>query len=180
MLNIATQFKAFRALILIMLSFPYWLGEPFKFDPDDYSKYISQKELKEKYSKKYWNHFIPRIIVSFVVLTLLSMLVFLVPFGVLILLIILIVTCIICLMVDSLIWLCRIVYKRVDEVERKIEAKELEEENLPVPLDYYKDTDFLFAMKSKLDERKKEESSNQQRINEFNQQRQNLSNGQSV
>lgn len=180
MINIATRFKAFRALITIMLSLPYWLGEPFKFDSDYYSKYMTQKELKEKYSEKYWNHFGPRIGVSFGVLILLSSIVFTVPFGILILLAIFIAAAIICLMVDVLIWLCRLVYQKIDETEKEIEAKEFGEENLPVPLDYYKDTSFLVLMKKRIENEKKTKEQNQSRINEFHQQRQNLSNGQPI
>lgn len=180
MINIATRFKAFRALITIMLSLPYWLGEPFKFDSDYYSKYISPKELKEKYSERYWNHFIPRIIGSFVVLALLSMLIFIMPFGILILLSILIVASVICLMVDGLIWLCRIVYQKIDEAEKKIENEEFGEENSLVPLDYYKDTDFLVLMKKRIENDKKTREQNQSRIDEFHQHRQNLSNGQPI
>lgn len=157
MINIATRFKAFRALITIMLSLPYWLGEPFKFDSDYYSKYMPQKELKEKYSEKYWNHFGPRIGVSFGVLILLSSIVFTVSF-----------------------WLCRLVYQKIDETEKEIEAKEFGEENLPVPLDYYKDTSFLVLMKKRIENEKKTKEQNQSRINEFHQQRQNLSNGQPI
>lgn len=171
MLNIATQFKAFRALITIMLSFPYWLGEPFKV-PTKYSSYYSKSEIKEEYNKRYWSHFSPRIFFSFVVLSVITLILVVIPFGFLIILGVIIFASIICLMVDVLIWLCRMVYQKLDEIDKDIEAKELGVENLPIPLDYYKDTNLLSILKNRLEEERKEKAANQQRIDEFNQQRQ--------
>ena len=169
MLNIATQFKAFRALITIMLSFPYWLGQPFKFETYDHWGPIT---TKREYNEKYWEHFLPRIVVSFLVLSAITATLIFIPFGFLIILGIITFASIICLMVDMLIWLCRMIFQKLDEIDREIETKELGKENLPVPVDYYKDTNLLSVLKSKLEAKQTEEIEKQKRIDEFNQQRQ--------
>lgn len=177
MINIATRFKAFRAFICIILFLPYWLGEPFKFDDEDY-KYLPPRLLKQEYNRRYWDHFSHRIFLGFIFLSTLSLFITFVPFSLLILITTLVSIPIVCLMVDGLIWLCRIVYQKIDEAEKKIENEEFGEENFLVPLDYYKDTDFLVLMKKRIENEKKTREQNQSRINEFHQQRQNLSNGQ--
>ena len=169
MLHIATQFKAFRALITIMLSFPYWLGQPFKFETYDHWGPII---TKRQYNEKYWEHFLPRIVVSFLILSAITATLIFIPFGFLIILGIITFASIICLMVDMLIWLCRMVYQKLDEIDREIETKEFGKENLPVPVDYYKDTNLFSVLKSKLEAKQKEETEKQERIDEFNQQKQ--------
>ena len=123
MLNIATQFKAFRALITIMLSFPYWLGQPFKFEAYDHWGPIT---TKREYNEKYWEHFLPRIVVSFLILSAITATLIFIPFGFLIILGIITFASIICLMVDMLIWLCRMIFKSSMKSTEKLKLKSLE------------------------------------------------------
>ncbi len=139
------NFPASNLFLNILLIIPYFLGEPFKTTHESSLRHWTKSYLREDYYVKWSKHYFIRIILTSMILVLMVFFWF-TPIGLLSLVLIAGVIGIVCLHVDFLLMVFRIIYIKIDENERKLNAEEEGNELLPAPLDYYKDSslDVLF------------------------------------
>jgi hypothetical protein len=148
-------------VLSVFLLVPYWLGKPFKHSA---YKHDSLEEIKQRFSRHYFDHFAPRVMVSIILIIggLISL-----PKGLMVVLTLLMIMIFTAILVDVFLLVCRMMYEKIDQVERDLEAKELGTENLPVPVGYYQDASYTKIVKNIIDEKYKDQAEKSERIAAF-------------